>query len=249
MTALIFDVDGTLAETERQGHRVAFNRAFTEAGLNWYWSDALYGELLAISGGKERIHHYLTHYAPNDTPSEQLDNFIKQLHQSKSDHYRRMLQEGHIPFRPGVKRLITEAKQAGIRLAVATTSAYESAVALIKSNLGDTNDFELIAAGDVVANKKPAPDIYHYVLDKMALNPKACLVFEDSQHGLESATQAGLKTVVTVNDYTRHQDFSDAVLVLNHLGEPDHPFTVYGDHPEVTQSYFDIELAKTLIKS
>jgi len=249
MTAFIFDVDGTLAETERQGHRVAFNRAFTEAGLNWYWSDALYGELLAISGGKERIRHYMTHYAPDDRPSNNVEEFIKQLHQSKSHHYRQMLQQGHIPFRPGVKRLITEAKQAGMGLAVATTSAYESAIALMASNLGDTKDFELIAAGDVVANKKPAGDIYHYVLDNMGLNPQECLVFEDSQHGLEAATQAGLKTVVTVNDYTRHQDFSDAVLVLNHLGEPDHPFTLYGDHPEVTQTYFDVELGKRLINS
>lgn len=248
MTAFIFDVDGTLAETERDGHRVAFNRAFADAGLNWYWSESLYGELLAISGGKERIRHYITHYLSQETLPRHQTEFIQQLHQAKSDHYRQLLRDGSIPLRPGVKRLLKEARDAGIRLAVATTSSLENTTALLETHLTPKAYFELIAAGDVVANKKPAPDIYYYVLEKMQLPPETCLVFEDSQHGVTAATQAGLKTLVTLNHYTYHQNFSEAALVLNHLGEPNQPFTVYRNQTLISQTYFDVALGKKLIQ-
>ncbi|MFB6275469.1 MAG: HAD family hydrolase [Halothece sp.] len=248
MTAFIFDVDGTLAETERDGHRVAFNRAFAEAGLDWHWSESLYGELLAISGGKERIRHYMTYYLSDQALPENQTEFIQQLHQSKSHHYRQLLQQGNIPLRPGVKRLLDEARDHGIRLAVATTSSLENTIALLETRLNPHDYFELIAAGDVVANKKPAPDIYYYVLDQMQLPPETCLVFEDSQHGVTAATQAGLKTVVTFNNYTHHQDFSEATAVLNHLGEPNQPFTVYQDDRAFDHTYFDVALGKKLIQ-
>ncbi|AFZ44461.1 HAD-superfamily hydrolase, subfamily IA, variant 3 [Halothece sp. PCC 7418] len=246
MMTLIFDVDGTLAETERYGHRVAFNRAFAEAGLNWFWSESLYGELLEISGGKERIRYYMTHYLPDAISPE--ETLIQDLHSAKNRYYRQVLGEGGIPLRPGVKRLITEAYEAGIPCAIATTSALENTVALLETHLGTTAYFRAIAAGDVVADKKPAPDIYHYVLQQLNVMAADALVFEDSQPGLTAATQAGLKTVVTVNDYTAHQDFSNAILVISDLGEPNQPFTIYSDQNSLDQTYFNLDLAQRLLQ-
>lgn len=243
LKALIFDVDGTLAETERDGHRIAFNRAFAEENLNWNWSETLYGELLEISGGKERIRYYLEQYYPNF--KEDLDTLIPQLHQAKTNHYRDLLSSGEIQLRPGVKRLIEEAYQKGIRLAIATTSALPNALALIEKHL-NPQWFEVIAAGDIVPNKKPSPDIYNYVLNEMKLFPDECVVFEDSFHGLKAASDAGLKTVITFHDYTKHQNFSLASLVLNHLGEPNNNFRIIKGEIK-NKGYFDLELGKDLI--
>lgn len=222
LQALIFDVDGTLAETERDGHRVAFNQAFQSYHLDWHWSVDLYGKLTQISGGKERLRYYLEQYKPTFKPDLPLDEFIKELHQTKTEFYRQLLTTGSIPLRLGVKRLINEARNKGIRLAIATTSAYPNALALIEKHL-DPSWFEVIAAGDIVTHKKPAPDIYYYVLDKLKLEPEDCLVFEDTEHGLIAATKAGLKTIITINDYTKNQDFNKAFWVLDHLGEPEQP--------------------------
>lgn len=257
LKALIFDVDGTLAETERDGHRDAFNRAFLDAGLDWYWDESLYGELLAVSGGKERIRHFIKSYTPcfpgtvcipgkSDTPTN-LPYFIAQLYATKTGFYQSLLKKGKIPLRPGVRRLIQAARKNRVRLAIATTSAQKNAIALLQHTLGPDSPqwFEVIAAGDVVPKKKPAPDIYHYVLDKMALAPDECLVFEDSDNGLISATRAGLKSVITIHNYSCHQDFSDAALVLNHLGEPDEPFdAIAGEVGDRT--FFDLALAESL---
>ncbi|MCW9088172.1 MAG: HAD hydrolase-like protein, partial [Gammaproteobacteria bacterium] len=162
LKALLFDVDGTLADTERDGHRVAFNRAFSEAGLDWEWSEELYGKLLAVTGGKERIRYYLDSFNTGFVPPAELDSFIAGLHQAKTRHYVEMLSSGAIPLRPGVKRLISEAREAGMRLAVATTTTPENVSALLENAMApDAMDwFEVIAAGDVVPAKKPAPDIY-----------------------------------------------------------------------------------------
>ncbi|MGL5082472.1 MAG: HAD family hydrolase [Microcoleaceae cyanobacterium] len=225
LKALIFDVDGTLADTERQGHRVAFNQTFAAAGLDWNWSEELYGELLNISGGKERIHDYLNRYQPEFKVKENLEQFVAQLHQEKTERYQQLLANSSIPLRPGVKRLIQEARSHGLKLAIATTSALPTVLALLEKNL-DASWFEVIAAGDIVSRKKPAPDIYFYVLEYLNLTAQNGLVFEDSHQGLTAATQAGLKTIVTVNRYTQDQDFAHATLVLNHLGEPDQPCRV-----------------------
>ncbi|ELS01650.1 haloacid dehalogenase superfamily protein, subfamily IA, variant 3 with third motif having DD or ED [Xenococcus sp. PCC 7305] len=224
LQALIFDVDGTLAETERDGHRVAFNRAFAEIGVDWHWSVDLYGELLAIAGGKERLKFYLEKYQP-DWQTEDIAEFIIQTHQLKNQYYRSLLKQGSIPLRPGVKRLILEARDQKIRLAIATTSTLSNATALLETTL-DPAWFEVIAAGDIVAHKKPAPDIYLYVLEQMNIEPEYCLVFEDTAHGLQAATQANLKTIVTVNEYTKNQDFKDAILVINHLEDPEYPLNI-----------------------
>ena len=243
LQALIFDVDGTLADTERDGHRVAFNRAFAEAGLKWDWSVLLYGDLLAIAGGKERIRYYINEYRPDFEPPADLDQFIADLHAVKTRYYQQLVAQGAIPLRRGVKRLLKEAREQGMRLAIATTAALPNVTALLEHTLGSDSPswFEVIAAGDIVPAKKPAPDIYHYVLEEMGLEARDCLAIEDSNHGFLASSQAGIKTVVTINAYTRNQNFSGAILVLNHLGEPDQPFSVLaGD--AANSSYVDMSL-------
>ncbi|MEP0886256.1 HAD-IA family hydrolase [Trichocoleus sp. ST-U3] len=250
LQALIFDVDGTLADTERDGHRVAFNRAFAEAGLDWDWSISLYGELLAITGGKERIRFYIEQYLPDFEPPTDLDSFIANLHATKSKYYQSLLAEGEIPLRLGVERLLKEAREQGVRLAIATTTTPSNVTTLLEQTLGSDSLswFEVIAAGDIVPAKKPAPDIYQYALQEMNLQAQDCLAFEDSHHGLTSASQIGLKTVVTVNDYTQDQDFTGATLVLSDLGEPNQPFKVLaGDAGD--KSYLDMALAQRLLTS
>ena len=244
LQALLFDVDGTLADTERDGHRVAFNRAFADAGLDWYWDEELYGELLGITGGKERIRLYLdTHRPGEDVTDEQ----IAELHAAKTAHYTSMLADAAVPLRPGVRRLLEEAREAGLRLAIATTTTPANVTALIESTLGKQaiDWFDVIAAGDIVPAKKPAPDIYEYAMQELELVPEQCIAFEDSHNGILSSMGAGLRTIITVNGYTHSQDFSGARLVLDNLGEPGQPFTVLsGDAGDAT--CVDVNLLKRL---
>jgi len=227
LTTLLFDVDGTLAETE-EIHRQSFNKSFKQAGLDWYWSQDLYAELLAVTGGKERIRHYLASYLPDFETAGKLDEYIAGLHAAKTDIYTRAVASGDIPMRPGIRRLIDEARKAGLRLAIATTTTPVNVTALLRHNLApDSEDwFDVIAAGSVVAAKKPAADIYHYAMEKLAVRAEECLAFEDSENGLRAARDAGLQTLITVSRYTRDHDFEGAALVLDQLGEPDSPFTV-----------------------
>ncbi len=221
LQGLIFDVDGTLADTERDGHRPAFNAAFREAGLDWEWDEALYGELLAVTGGKERIAHFVSRHRPDFARLPDVAERIAALHKAKTRHYTQLAAAGGIPLRPGVARLLHEARSAGLRLAVATTTTPENVSALLVPALGADamSWFEVVGAGDVVPAKKPAPDIYLWVLERLGLPASACLAFEDSENGLQASLGAGLATVVTPCGYTRGQNFSGAAAVLDSLEE------------------------------
>jgi HAD superfamily hydrolase (TIGR01509 family) len=233
--ALILDVDGTLADTERDGHRPAFNAAFAETGLDWQWSVGLYGELLAVTGGKERIRFYVERWRPPVPAVDDLDEFIADLHRRKTRHFLEILRSGAIPLRTGVMRLLREARSAGIRLAIATTTTAENVYTLLETS-GEpelSGWFEVIAAGDVVARKKPAPDIFQLALDELGLQARDCVAIEDSDNGARSAFGAGLRALaVTVSSYTRDQDFSLAALVVDGLGEPGAPAHVLRGEPE-----------------
>lgn len=247
LEALIFDVDGTLADTERDGHRVAFNQAFDEAGLGWDWTVELYGELLQVTGGKERIRLYVEKFLEEFELDEDILEFAARLHKRKTHFYLELLQSGAIPLRPGVERLINEAREAGLRLAISTTTTPANVTYLLSATLGKESIdwFEVIAAGDIVPAKKPAPDIYTWAMEQMNISPDACLAFEDSLNGVKSSLSADLKTLITVNGYTKDDDFTGAVLVLDQYGEPDAPFKVLeGDAGDF--SHVDIAMLKEL---
>jgi len=250
LLALLFDVDGTLANTERDGHRPAFNQAFQDAGLDWNWDIALYGKLLAVTGGKERMKHYIDNFRPDYRKPDNFDELVASLHQAKTRHYTALAAQGGIPMRPGVKRLLNEARAAGLRLGIATTTTPENVTVLLEHSLGSgTQDwFEIIAAGDIVPSKKPAPDIYQYALEKMGLNPADCLAFEDSENGLRSSLGAGLKTLVTVNDYTLDHDFTGASVVLSDLGDPGTPNRRFAG-ADLNQPFVDVAYLRALHQS
>lgn len=223
LKALIFDVDGTLADTEKDGHRVAYNRAFKQLGIDWYWSEAVYGELLAVTGGKERMKYFVANYGPALPHSTAVPELIVNIYQTKTKIFNDMLLSGSIQLRSGIERLFNEAREAGLRLAIATTTAPSNVEYLLTSNLGkqSLNWFEVIAAGDIVENKKPSPEIYQLVLDEMNLRADECLAFEDSENGCQSAIGAGLRVIITVSSYTADEHFSGAEMVLDKLGEDD----------------------------
>ncbi|MCB1506524.1 MAG: HAD-IA family hydrolase [Hyphomicrobiaceae bacterium] len=220
LKALIFDVDGTLSETE-ETHRSAFNQAFDELELGWNWDQPLYGKLLDVTGGKERIRHYLEAYSPRRIPEipasePQLADWIAALHARKTTIYNAMIDTGAAGLRPGVEALLRHAHNAGIRLAIATTTSLPNVESLIRSTLGmhGLELFETIAAGDMVKAKKPAPDVYLLALDRLGLRPEQCLALEDSVNGLKSAQAAQLPVVVTTSVYTVHQQFPGAATTV-----------------------------------
>jgi len=249
LKALIFDVDGTLADTERHGHRIAFNRAFADAGLDWVWDETLYGELLSVTGGKERMLHFIRDYHPALPvgAADDINGFVARLQASKTRHYIALVRHGEITPRPGVLRLLREAYTSGLRLAIATTSSYENVEALLLSFGADVLGwFEVIGAGDTVPVKKPAADIYLYVLAKLGLAAAECLAIEDSDNGFLAAQRAAIPVVVTLNDYTAHQQFDGALVVVDYLGEPGLPLTCLTGRLEPDCCLLDVAALKRL---
>ena len=229
--ALIFDVDGTLAETE-EVHRLAFNRAFAEAGLPWVWESAFYGELLAVHGGRARLAHFIEHYAP--PMAEQGRQQIDELHAAKTRLFTKLVDRRLARPRPGIERLIDDARSQGLAVVLATTSSIENAEALILANFGldGLEKITAIVGGADAVRPKPAPDVYELALARLGLTPRAAIVFEDNGPGLAAATAAGIRTIVTPSRYAGNDDFSTAFAVLSHLGdtfEPYHHIAGVGD--------------------
>lgn len=220
---LIFDVDGTIAETE-EVHRRAFNDTFAAQGIPWRWDGPLYGELLAVTGGKERLRHYIDAHDP--PTGRDWRARVNELHALKTRRYCDLIDAGAAALRPGVRRLIGEALSRGAPLALATTTSLDNVEALFRSALGAKlgDLFAFVGAGDMVSAKKPAPDIYRLVLGELGAAPEAAVALEDSYNGLAAATGAGLKTIITPSTYTAADDFSGALAVISDFGEPDAPY-------------------------
>jgi len=221
LKALIFDCDGVLVDTERDGHRAAFNRAFRETGLDIEWDVDRYGELLKIAGGKERMRHY---FDLEGWPAGvgDRDAFIRDMHRLKTDCYMRIVESGELPLRPGVGRLVDEAVDAGLMLAVCSTSNERAVNSIVENKLGTgrKKHFHSILAGDVVSRKKPDPEIYLLALERLKVKPEECVVVEDSRNGLLAAKGAGMHCIITTNGYTAGEDFAEADLVVPELGDP-----------------------------
>ena len=217
--ALIFDQDGVIIDTERDGHRVAFNRTFKEFGYDFEWDVERYHELLQIAGGKERMKHYFREEGLRlaDTPEEE-DALIRRLHQRKTEVFIELVESGALPVRPGVRRLMKEAMDAGLIIGICTTSNERAARAVAYNILRDIR-FDFVLAGDVVSKKKPDPEIYLLALQKTGLRPEECLVIEDSRNGVLAARAAGMHVVATTNVYTEREDLSDADIVVTCLGD------------------------------
>lgn len=225
---LIFDCDGVLADTERDGHLVAFNRMWREYGVNWQWSLEQYAEKVKIGGGKERMaslgrdDDFRAVYDVPDSEEAWWD-IVAGWHKRKSEIYKEMIQAGALPGRPGVKRIAEEAWDAGWQLAVCSTSSLSSVQAVVDHVMGRETaaKFAGIFAGDMAKAKKPDPAIYLLAVEKLNLSPAECVVVEDSRNGLLAATAAGMPCIVTVNDLTRGEDFHEAAVVVTSLGDPD----------------------------
>jgi len=224
LAALIFDVDGTLADTE-ETHRQAFNYAFLHFGLGWEWGKPLYRELLKTSGGKERIARFIGTLPVPAAETARLHQLVPAIHRQKTRLYAELIADGRCPLRPGVARLLDEARASGIRLAIASTTTPENVDALLTRHLGEgaMRLFACIACGDHVERKKPSPDIYTLALATLGCPARRCIAFEDSANGLRAAKACGLYTVVTPSQWTMGESFGDADLVLSHLGDPAHP--------------------------
>ncbi|MBI1389983.1 MAG: HAD-IA family hydrolase [bacterium] len=218
--ALIFDCDGVLVDTEKDGHRVAFNLAFQQKGLPIEWSEAKYGELLKIGGGKERMRHFFDEEGwPADEPDR--DAFILELHHLKTDLFMQCIESGRLPLRPGVARLIDEAIAQGVTLAVCSTSNERAVTRVVETMLGPERGEKIrIFAGDMARRKKPDPEIYNLASRTLSLDPARCMVIEDSRNGLLAAKAAGMKCIVTKSAYTVDEDFSEADRVVDCLGDP-----------------------------
>ncbi|PWB74381.1 MAG: phosphatase [Anaerolineales bacterium] len=219
--AVFFDQDGVIIDTERDGHRVSFNMTFKEYGFTDEWDVEYYHELLQIAGGKERMkHHWKTKGFSRPLTEEEIDNLVKEMHKRKTALFVELIETGKLPLRPGIHRFMKEAMEAGLQIAVCTTSNEKAAKAVTEKVLADIK-FDLVLAGDVVQNKKPDPEIYNLALSKLGMNPGEVFVVEDSKNGVKAAKAAGLKTIVTTNHYTEKEDVSAGDVIVSCLGDAD----------------------------
>jgi len=219
--AVFFDQDGVIIDTERDGHRVSFNMTFKEFGFTDEWDVEYYHELLQVGGGKERMkHHWKTRGFSKPLTEEEIDNLVKEMHKRKTALFVELIETGKLPLRPGIHRFMKEAMEAGLKIAVTTTSNEKAAKAITEKVLSDIK-FDLVIAGDMVSKKKPDPEIYNMALSKFGLNPDEAFVVEDSKNGLAAAKAAGLKTIVTTNYYTEKEDVSAGDVIVSCLGDPD----------------------------
>jgi HAD superfamily hydrolase (TIGR01509 family) len=218
--AIIFDCDGVLVDTERDGHRAAFNKAFKFKDLHINWDVKLYGELLKVAGGKERMRHF---FDENGWPPGNYikDDLIIELHKLKTDFFMKIIKNGELNLRPGIKRLVDEAIEDDVMLCVCSTSNEKAVNLIVEHLLGieRRSYFAGIFAGDIVSKKKPDPEIYNLALQNLNLRPSDCIVIEDSRNGLLAAKGAGLKCIITTNGYTEKEDFSEADMVVSELGD------------------------------
>lgn len=237
LEALIFDVDGTLAETEEL-HRRSFNESFRLHQVGWEWDEALYAELLQTTGGRERIVRYVEDFAPGD--KHVLDN-LPALHKTKTQSYLALLQQGALPLRPGVARLIHEARAARFKLAIATTSNPKNVKALLRGALGvESPGWFTIAAGDIAPRKKPSPDVYYQALEALDVGPAHAIAFEDSTNGLRAALAAGLAVVATPSHFLSGENLDGALSIVSDLGEPGRPLRhLAGSH--FAKGFVDLE--------
>ena len=219
--AALFDQDGVIIDTERDGHRVSFNMTFKEFGFDDEWSVEYYHELLQIAGGKERMkHHAQTKGFSKPIPAEELDELVKAMHKRKTALFVELIETGKLPLRPGIHRFMQELMAAGIKIGVCTTSNEQAAKAITEKILSDIK-FEIVLAGDVVKNKKPDPEIYNLALTKLGLTPDEAMVVEDSKNGVKASKAAGIKTIVTFNGYTEKEDIEAGDIIVSCLGDPD----------------------------
>jgi len=232
IAALIFDCDGVLVDTERDGHRVGFNRAFEEFGIDAEWSVELYAKLLLVAGGKERMRAYFDEYGWPEGRTESRDELIAALHKTKTEITSGLVGEGGLPLRPGVARIVDEAIANGVRLGVCTTSNPRFIDAVLDL-LGPERKakFEFVHAGDCVARKKPDPEIYELARNTLGIPASRCVVIEDSRNGLLAAKGAGFPCLITTSTYTIDEDFSEADKVVSELG----------DEPDVQVTLADLE--------
>lgn len=217
--ALFFDMDGVIIDTERDGHRVAFNKAFEQFGYDFSWDEQRYHELLQVAGGKERMRHYFREenlFA--ELSDEEMTQHLIELHHCKTTIFLDMIAAGSLPLRPGVKRFMSEAMERGLDICLCTTSTEKSARTVVNTMLPEIN-FAHILAGDVVTRKKPDPAIYNLALEKTGHSPEACIVIEDSAIGVQAATAAGIRVIATTNGYTEDEDLSAAAIIVTTLGD------------------------------
>jgi len=224
LKVLIFDVDGTLADTE-EAHRRAFNDAFVACGTGWHWDRARYRALLRVTGGRERMAHDLDALALGEDEKARVLAMLPRIHAEKTRCYARRVAAGDVALRPGIARLLSEARARGVRLALATTTSPANVTALIEATLGASTMawFSSVVCGDAVAQKKPAPDAYLRALAELGVPAQDCVAFEDSANGVRAARAAGLCTIATPTPWSEGEDFSGTALVIPHLGDIDRP--------------------------